>query len=370
MTSPGNKTCRTRARFIERLNRFVARVKIDGSEKLVYVPNTGRLGELLLPGCEVVLEPQNGKYLFRIQYVMYKDNPVIINSTQANDIFQRLLSEKKVPGMENYNVKRREPACGNNRFDFELISPKKRNIMMELKSCTLAWNDTASFPDAVSSRATEHVHLLSQTQDGMLIFMLMHQGVKTFVPNYHTDFEFYRALKKHRADLNIRAFSAKYNDGLDITGLDEVTVHIPEAEPRGSYILIFHSTGKHRTEIGSLGLLSFTKGYYCYAGSGMNNLFKRINRHRLKRKKLHWHVDYLSSFMKAQADLPIVGTHVTECSLARLLRDIGGSVIRGFGSTDCSCEGHLFYMRNNPLHNRNFWDSILELRYKGFSGLS
>ena len=44
--------------FIERPNRFIARVKIDGAEEveLVHVKNTGRCRELLLPGAEVILE--------------------------------------------------------------------------------------------------------------------------------------------------------------------------------------------------------------------------------------------------------------------------------------------------------------------------
>lgn len=44
--------------FIERPNRFIARVKIYGAEEveLVHVKNTGRCRELLLPGAEVILE--------------------------------------------------------------------------------------------------------------------------------------------------------------------------------------------------------------------------------------------------------------------------------------------------------------------------
>ena len=44
--------------FIERPNRFIARVKIDGSEAVesVHVKNTGRCRELLLRGAEVILE--------------------------------------------------------------------------------------------------------------------------------------------------------------------------------------------------------------------------------------------------------------------------------------------------------------------------
>ena len=47
-----------KAIFIERPNRFIARVKIDGSEAVesVHVKNTGRCRELLLRGAEVILE--------------------------------------------------------------------------------------------------------------------------------------------------------------------------------------------------------------------------------------------------------------------------------------------------------------------------
>ena len=47
---------RTReAMFVSRENRFVATVLMDGEEVRVHVKNTGRCGEILLPGTRVVL---------------------------------------------------------------------------------------------------------------------------------------------------------------------------------------------------------------------------------------------------------------------------------------------------------------------------
>ena len=48
----------TRGIFIERHNRFIARVEIDGRAETVHVKNTGRCKELLVPGCEVWLDTQ------------------------------------------------------------------------------------------------------------------------------------------------------------------------------------------------------------------------------------------------------------------------------------------------------------------------
>lgn len=44
------------ADFVERPNRFVATVKINGESETVHVKNTGRCKELLIPGCRVYLE--------------------------------------------------------------------------------------------------------------------------------------------------------------------------------------------------------------------------------------------------------------------------------------------------------------------------
>ena len=43
------------AKFIDRPNRFVAHVDLDGQTETVHVKNTGRCRELLLPGSTVVL---------------------------------------------------------------------------------------------------------------------------------------------------------------------------------------------------------------------------------------------------------------------------------------------------------------------------
>ena len=43
-------------KFVDRPNRFIAHVEINGQVETVHVKNTGRCKELLLPGVKVVLE--------------------------------------------------------------------------------------------------------------------------------------------------------------------------------------------------------------------------------------------------------------------------------------------------------------------------
>ncbi len=45
-----------KARFLERPNRFVAYVELEGRRQICHVKNTGRCRELLVPGYTVYLE--------------------------------------------------------------------------------------------------------------------------------------------------------------------------------------------------------------------------------------------------------------------------------------------------------------------------
>ena len=45
------------ARFIKRLNRFVAEVNLNGTVEKVHVKNTGRCREVFIEGLNVFLEP-------------------------------------------------------------------------------------------------------------------------------------------------------------------------------------------------------------------------------------------------------------------------------------------------------------------------
>lgn len=348
--------------FIERLNRFVARIALEGTALAVRVPNTGRLAELLIPGTPVILVPSHGTYPFTIRYVIYKGRPVLIDSIMSNRIFRDCMAARSVPGLEAYDIMKREPAVGSHRFDYTIGNGGK-DFFVEIKSCTLAWRSIASFPDAVSDRASEHVRLLAETGKGILVFLLLHQNVDLFVPNFHTDFSFYQALRSCGSAIDVRAYAARYEDGYMIRGMRQVRIEIPDVEPRGVYAIILHNGAGTDLAIGGLGVRTFPRGYYIYIGSGMGNLFKRIEYHRRRRKKRHWHIDYLTAQWPVRAALPIVTGEKLECALAGAVASLGYRCVEGFGSSDCGCAGHLFQGESNPLHDERFIDMIYSYRY-------
>lgn len=84
-------------------------------------------------------------------------------------------------------------------------------------------------------------------------------------------------------------------------------------------------------------------GTYVYCGSayGPGGIRARVARHLRRDKPLRWHVDELTGGNRInQVGIRIGGR---ECDLVDEILSVGGkSVLRGFGSSDCSrCPAHL-----------------------------
>jgi len=79
------------------------------------------------------------------------------------------------------------------------------------------------------------------------------------------------------------------------------------------------------------------EGYYAYVGSCGVNCSKRISRHMSKeKKKLHWHVDYLTQLCEP---IGAIILEKEEKEIAKKLSKL--EYVKGFGSTDD---------RENPSH--------------------
>lgn len=118
---------------------------------------------------------------------------------------------------------------------------------------------------------------------------------------------------------------------------------------KGVYCLILHLKNKSPIQIRHKRVL-FPQGYYCYTGSALNNLQKRIERHRSKSKKKHWHIDYLLEKAKIIDVKTITTNKKLECWLSDKIKKLKSqTVMKKFGSTDCRCETHLHYFQKNPI---------------------
>jgi Uri superfamily endonuclease len=131
----------------------------------------------------------------------------------------------------------------------------------------------------------------------------------------------------------------------------------------GTYALILHSCMEQRVQIGKLGELDVTPGFYVYVGSafGPGGLTARVTRHRQKTKKLRWHIDYLTAVMSVEQVWNTLDADRRECQWAEVLGKMRGAYmpLARFGASDCACRTHLWSFPIRP-SRRGFRRRLLD----------
>ena len=187
------------AKFIDRPNRFIANVEIDGKSEVCHVKNTGRCRELLTEGAAVyVQEINDSKRKTKYDLIsVYKGERLInMDSQVPNKVFHEWLLRKEL----FKNIKLIKPECKykNSRFDFYIEADNKK-IFVEVKGVTLEENGVVMFPDAPTERGLKHLNELSESADdgyeAYVCFVIQMKDVLYFTPNYKTHNEFGEALK-------------------------------------------------------------------------------------------------------------------------------------------------------------------------------
>ncbi|NIQ06153.1 MAG: GIY-YIG nuclease family protein [Candidatus Korarchaeota archaeon] len=124
----------------------------------------------------------------------------------------------------------------------------------------------------------------------------------------------------------------------------------------GIYVLVLFLEKDKNLKIGSLGRIPFERGLYGYVGSarGPGGLRGRVSRHLSVETKVFWHIDYL--LQDEDVEVTKVGFIVTkkdlECTLGeKLVKQGAQPTVQGFGSSDCTCETHLFRVKGVPLQS-------------------
>lgn len=193
------------AKFIDRPNRFIAHVDLNGIVETVHVKNTGRCKELLIKGVTVILEESDNESR-KTKYdliAVYKENFGLINidSQAPNKVAKEWLESK------DYTYIKPEYTYGNSRIDF-YMEKDDRKYLMEVKGCTLERDGIGYFPDAPTERGVKHIYeLIKAKEDGYevsLAFVIQMEGVKEVLPNIETHPEFGVAIDDaKKAGVNI-----------------------------------------------------------------------------------------------------------------------------------------------------------------------
>lgn len=173
--------------FLERPNRFIARVDIAGEIHVCHVKNTGRLGELLVPGARVFLQPaDNPERKTRYDLMVVEKEGILFNidSSAPNAVFAEYLQERQPLGP--LRSLKREAVYGHSRLDFTFETGEKR-YYAEVKGVTLLENGVALFPDAPTPRGVRHldtlVDCLQAGYGALAVFVIQMTPAQAFSPH-------------------------------------------------------------------------------------------------------------------------------------------------------------------------------------------
>ena len=187
------------ARFIDRPNRFIAHVELDGHVETVHVKNTGRCRELLIPGARVYLSDAGEGAARKTRYdlIAVEKGPRLINmdSQAPNAAALEWLRAGALfpPGA----AIKPEFRYGDSRFDVAAFTPEL--ALLEVKGVTLEREGTVLFPDAPTERGVKHLRELAAFPGrAYVLFVIQMEGVDHFEPNAATDPAFAAALRTAR----------------------------------------------------------------------------------------------------------------------------------------------------------------------------
>ena len=245
--------------FLQRPNRFIAHVLINGKEEICHVKNTGRCRELLIPGCTVycavsdnpqrktkydliavekcienqIVFANSGIPSQRVKSTPEAHSTLLVNmdSQAPNAAVKEWLRSGASP-FGNIDFLKPEYKYGNSRFDFYLEcktetkrtgtaptpteneTTRSRKIFLEVKGVTLEDNGVVLFPDAPTERGVKHVReLIRCLEEGFetyVLFVVQMEHALYFIPNRKTHPQFADALcDAQNAGVHLLAFTCK-----------------------------------------------------------------------------------------------------------------------------------------------------------------
>ena len=142
-----------------------------------------------------------------------------------------------------------------------------------------------------------------------------------------------------------------------------MTCHPLDGGCQGTYILLLTLSAPATVAVGKLGQLDFETGRFAYVGSafGPGGLAGRLGRYIEGPRRRHWHIDYLLEHAEGTGALVSSRAERFECRWAAWLESRAERTVDGFGSSDCRCRGHLFFLGDECRAQRTITASIRTL---------
>ena len=200
------------ATLIERPNRYLGIVDLDGERIQAHVPDPGRLPELLFRGARVYVRRadmagKTRKTEFDLLLVDYQRSGTLVSifTTLPNRLMRAALEARAMPEFAEYDIVRPEYRHGSSRFDFYLsggdgLPP----CYVEVKSVSLMRDGIGWFPDAPTVRGARHVRELTELRReghrAAVVFVAQRNDIASIRPEADTDPDFAAATASAQAE--------------------------------------------------------------------------------------------------------------------------------------------------------------------------
>ena len=155
-----------RGTFVQRYDRFVADVELDGEIVKTHCVNPGRMEGLVRPGAPAWVSPapagSKRKLRWTLELLELDGRYVGANTLVPNRIAEAFVRARLIPGLRRWTSLRTEVRYGaRSRIDL-LLEGGGPDHLVEVKNCHLVYpDDRAYFPDSVSERAAGHLRELA-----------------------------------------------------------------------------------------------------------------------------------------------------------------------------------------------------------------
>ena len=201
--------------LIKRYKRFFVDIKLNKQIVTAHCPNTGSMKGLLDEGNEVYLLKNNDpkrKLKYGLEIIKAHKNLVGVNTHLANKIVKHGITNNLISELKNSKSIKQEVFFNKEtRFDF-LVERNKEKIFVEVKNVTLFRdNNTAEFPDAITSRGSKHllalIDAIKKGYKSYLIYLVQIQNMENFKIAKDIDVEYNKNyLIAKKAGVNFLAY--------------------------------------------------------------------------------------------------------------------------------------------------------------------
>ncbi len=98
--------------------------------------------------------------------------PIMLHTHYNHTVARRLMEQNRIPGLEGAVIIKAEHTVGHSRFDF-LLRKDNRDILLEVKSCTLMNYPPLSQLHGCSGGFTDHRSMQSLSSSQGLSYLLL-----------------------------------------------------------------------------------------------------------------------------------------------------------------------------------------------------